>query len=132
MPFPEGTLPVEAEMSEELQESPGDEMSRSLGASLNSVCNRYADSAPSDASVELDLGVVRWSMPEASAADLKEGITNRTEADGPVRTMASFERETADVVAKAMHRKIAARFSKKVKDGIATEVFVLETIPRKN
>ena len=120
-------------MSEEPQLStPGDDMSKSLGASLNSVCNRYAKSSPSDASVELDAGVVRWSMPESSATDIKEGITNRTEEDGPVRTMASFERETADVVARAMHRKVTARFSKKVKDGIATEVFVLEIIPRKN
>ena len=46
--------------------------------------------------------------------------------------MASFERETADVVQEATHRKITARFSKKIKDGVATEVFVLETIPRKN
>ncbi len=110
----------------------GDDMSKSLGASLNSVCNRYANSSPSDASVELDTGVVRWSMPESSAADLQEGITNRVDDGGPVRTMAGFKRETADVIAKAMHRKVTARFSKKIQDGIATEVFVLEVIPRKN
>jgi len=107
-------------------------MSTTLGASLNSVWNRYSDSAPSDASVELDVGVVRWSVAESSAADLKEGIASRTADDGPARTMASWEHDTSAVVAKAMHRKIAARFSKKAKDGIATEVFVLETIPRKN
>jgi len=109
-------------------------MSTTLGASLNSVWNRYAaDTAPAEASVELDVGVVRWSIPKASADDLKEGIASRDGQDGgPVRTMASFERETSAVVAKAMHRKIAARFTKKVKDGVATEVFVLETIPRKN
>ncbi len=108
------------------------EMSRSLGASLNSVWNRYADSAPSDASVELEAGVVRWSVPESSATQLKESIASRAEEEGPVRTMTSFKHETSAVVAKAMKRRIAARFPKKVKDGIATEVFVLETIPRKN
>jgi hypothetical protein len=111
---------------------PGD-LSKTLNASLNSVWNRYADTAPTDASVELDVGVVRWSFPSASTDDLKEGIASRTGEDGrPPRTMAGFKHETADVVAKAMHRKIMARFSKKVKDGVATEVFVLETIPRKN
>jgi len=72
-------------------------------------------------------------MPKESADELRDCIASRSaEADGPVRTMASFERETAAVFAKAMHRKIMARFSKKVKDGIETQVFVLETIPRKN
>ena len=119
-------------MAEPEQVSEQDDLSKTLCASLNSVWNRYADTAPSDGSVELDTGVVRWSVPEASAAELKEGIANRTEEDGPRRTLASFERETADVVARAMHRKITARFSKKIKDSVATEVFVLETIPRKN
>lgn len=72
-------------------------------------------------------------MPAASASELKEGIASRSGVDGgPVRTLASFEFETAAVVAKATKRRITARFSKKVKDGIATEVFVLESIPRKN
>ena len=119
-------------MPEPLQAPEPDDLSKSLCASLNSVWNRYADTAPSDGSVELDSGVVRWSFPAASVADLKDGIASRSENDGPRRTMASFERETADVVSKAMHRKISARFSKKVKDSVATEVFVLETIPRKN
>ena len=119
-------------MSEHQQVSEVGGVSASLSASLNSVWNRYADSAPSDSSVELDTGVVRWSMSESSGTDLKDGIASRTDDDGPERSMASFERETAAVVAKAMHRKIAARFSKKVKDGVATEVFVLESIPRKN
>lgn len=119
-------------MAEPEQVPEQDDLSKSLCASLNSVWNRYADTAPTDGSVELDVGVVRWSFPEASAAELKEGIANRTEDDGPRRTMASFERETADVVARAMHRKITARFSKKIKNSVATEVFVLETIPRKN
>jgi hypothetical protein len=110
------------------------DMSTTLGASLNSVWNRYAaDTAPSEASVELEPGVVRWSVPKASADELKEGIASRDGQDGtPVRTMASFQRETSAVVAKAMHRKIAARFTKKIKDDVSTEVFVLETIPRKN
>jgi hypothetical protein len=120
-------------MSEVPQASESDDVSKTIGASLNSVCNRYSHAAPSDASVELDAGVVRWSMPTESAVELKEGIETRNAEEGAtVRTMASFERETAAVVAKAMHRKITARFSKKVKDGIATEVFVLENIPRKN
>jgi hypothetical protein len=109
-----------------------DDLSKTLCASLNSVWNRYADTAPTDGFVELDTGVVRWSFPEASAADLQEGIASRADGDGPRRTMASFERETAEVVAKAMHRKVSARFSQKVKDSRATQVFVLETIPRKN
>jgi hypothetical protein len=113
-------------------EPASDDFAQSLGASLNSVCNRYANCSPSDASVEVEAGVVRWSMPESSAVELKEGIANRVDDGGPTRTLASFERETAAVVAKEMHRKIAARFSKKVKEGVATEVFVLETIPRKN
>jgi len=76
---------------------------------------------------------VRWSFSQESTQHLKDGIAKRNGEDGsPARTMASFERETANVVSKAMHRKIAARFSKKVKDGVATQVFVLETIPRKN
>ncbi|MDX6588081.1 MAG: hypothetical protein QOI31_2554 [Solirubrobacterales bacterium] len=119
-------------MPEPLQVPESNDLSKSLCASLNSVWNRYADTAPSDGFVELDTGVVRWCYPEASTADLQEGIASRADGDGPRRTMASFERETADVVAKAMHRKITARFSKKVKDSVATQVFVLETIPRKN
>ena len=119
-------------MPEAQEVSQPNDLSKSLGASLNSVWNRYADSAPSDASVELDVGVVRWSFPESSASELKEGIESRASDDGPTRTMSSFKHETDAVVAKAMHRKITARFSKKVKDGIVTEVFVLETIPRKN
>lgn len=119
-------------MSEQPQVSEAGDVSATLSASLNSVWNRYADAAPTDSSVELETGVVRWSVAEESQAELKEGIASRTDEDGPVRNMASFERETAAVVAKAMHRKVAARFSKKVKDGVATQVFVLETIPRKN
>lgn len=110
-----------------------DDLSRTLGASLNSVWNRYADSAPADAAVEVEVGVVRWSFPNDHRDELKDGVADRNGEDGgPVRTMASFERETADVVAKAMHRRVTARFSKKPKDGMATEVFVLEAIPRKN
>jgi hypothetical protein len=120
-------------MPEPLAAPEHQDLSTTLGASLNSVWNRYADSAPTEASVELDAGVVRWSFPSTSTGELEEGIASRSGEDGkPVRTMAGFKHETADVVAKAMHRKITARFSKKVKDGIATEVFVLETIPRKN
>jgi hypothetical protein len=110
-----------------------DDVSRTLGTSLNSVWNRYAaDTAPSDASVEVETGVVRWSVPESSAAELKEEIANGVDDGGRGRTMTSFKFDTAAVVAKAMHRKVEARFSKKIKDGVATEVFVLETIPRKN
>lgn len=112
--------------------SEAENVAKSLEASLNSVCNRYANGAPAGASIELDVGVVRWSMPEASAAELKDSIANRVDDGGPRRTMASFERETAAAVAEAMHRKITARFWKKIKDGVATEVFVLETIPPKN
>jgi hypothetical protein len=113
--------------------SESDDVARTIGASLNSVCNRFADTAPSDASVELDVGVVRWSMSSVEADEVREGISSNTGEDGlPLRTLASFERETAAGVSKAMKRKIAARFSKKIKDGIATDVFVLETIPRKN
>ena len=120
-------------MLEPAQTSQAEDMSKAIGASLNSVWNRYADAAPTDASVEVDTGVVRWSFPIEHREELKEGIASRNGEDGsPARTMASFERETADVVAKAMHRKITGRFSKKAKDGIATEIFVLETIPRKN
>jgi hypothetical protein len=119
-------------MPEPMQVPESQDLSKSLSASLNSVWNRYAAPAPSDGSVELDVGVVRWSVPADSATDLHEGIANPANGDGPVRTLASFKRETAAVVSKAMHRKVTARFSKKVKDGIATEVFVLETIPRKN
>lgn len=120
-------------MLERQQVPEAENISQTIGASLNSVWNRYADSAPADASVELETGVVRWSFPSDHRDELREGIASRNGEDGgPVRTMASFERETAAVVAKATHRKIAARFSKKIKDGIATEVFVLESIPRKN
>ena len=119
-------------MLEPQQVPEADDVSTVIGASLNSVWNRYADSAPSESSVELEVGVVRWSVSESAAAELKKSIASRTEADGPVRTMASFERETAAVVAKAMHRKVAARFSKKLKDGTATSVFILETVPVKN
>lgn len=119
-------------MPEPMQVPESQDLSTSLSASLNSVWNRYCAPAPSDGSVELDVGVVRWSVPAASATELQEGIANPPENGGPARTMASFKRETAAVVAKAMHRKVTARFSKKVKDGVATEVFVLETIPRKN
>ena len=119
-------------MSESQQAPEENDLSATLSASLNSVWNRYADTAPTDSSVELEAGVVRWSFPEASAAELKESIATRSAADGSLRTMASFERETAAVVAKAMHRKVAARFSKKLKDGTATSVFILETVPRKN
>jgi hypothetical protein len=109
---------------------PNDE-SRTIAASLNSVWNRYAGSAPADSEVELGAGVVRWSFPTALRDELREGIATRTGEDGaPLRTMASFERETAAVVARATRRKIAARFSKKAEDGIATEVFVLEAITR--
>ena len=119
-------------MPDAMQVPQPDDVSKSLGASLNSVWNRYADSAPTDATVELDAGIVRWSVPESAAAGLRGDLAKGADDGGPKRTMASFERETAAVVAKAMHRKIAARFSRKAKDGVATEVFVLETIPRKN
>ncbi len=110
-----------------------DDLSKTLGASLNSVCNRYADSAPAEAAIEVDPGVVRWSFRTDYRDELKDGVASRNGEDGrPARTMASFERETADVVSRAMHRKVTARFSKKSKDGMATEVFVLETVPRKN
>ena len=108
-------------------------LAKTIGASLNSVWNRYADSAPSESSVELGQGVVRWTFPTTCRDELKEGIASRNGEDGsPARTMASFERETEAVIAKAMHRKITARFSKRMRDGVATEVFVLENIPRKN
>ena len=118
---------------QELSSPEPPDLSATLGASLNSVWNRYADAPPTESTVELAAGVVKWSVPKSSADELKEGIANRNGQDGgPVRTMAGFERETSLVVAHAMHRKIAARFSKRTRDGVATEVFVLETTPRKN
>lgn len=117
----------------DLHDAASQDLPSTLSASLNSVWNRYADKPPSDASVECAEGVVRWSMPKASTDELKDCIASRDSEDGsPVRNMASFERETAAAVSKATHRKITARFSKKIKDGVATEVFVLETLPRKN
>lgn len=109
------------------------DLTTSLKTSLASVWNRYAGTAPQDAEVTVGEGVVRWSVMKDSADALKDGIASRDGQDGtPARTLAGFERETASVVTKAMHRKVAARFSKRTKDGVATEVFVLEAIRRKN
>lgn len=120
-------------MPDQFEGAEPQDLSATIGASLCSVWSRYTGSRPSDTSVELGDGVVRWTIPGSPKGHLEEAIAaHNEEQEGTDRTVASFERETSAVVSKATHRKITARFNKKqAKDGPTTQVFILETIPRK-
>jgi hypothetical protein len=119
-------------MPEQFDLPESQDLSATIDASLCSVWSRHTGSRPTDTSVELGDGVVRWIMPGDTAGQLKDAIVEHNEAgDGPERTITSYERETSAAVAKAMHRKITARISPKAKGGVAKQVFILEAFRRK-
>lgn len=117
---------------QENQQAP--DLSTEIGGALSSVWARYVGARPSSSEVNLDDGVVRWILPGGTGAfekGMAAGDSEREPGD-PVRTVASYERDTSAVVAKATHRRVRARMSKHdKKTGIATETFVLEATTKK-
>jgi hypothetical protein len=78
--------------------------------------------------------VVRWVLPNGTS-EFEDGMTVDDDGEAPEqprRTMAGYKRETAAVVAKITHARVAAMISKHdAKTGIATEIFVLDPGPRR-
>ncbi len=119
-------------MPDQSEVSAPQDLSATIDSSLCSIWSRHTGSRPSGSSVELSEGVVRWTIPGSPTGVLKKAIAEHNEQqEGPVRTLASFERETSAAVSKAMHRKVTARFDQKRKDDTTTQVFILEVFPTK-
>ena len=120
---------IQDQPAADLPPSAQDELSTEIGASLSSVWARYVGARPSASEVAVDVGVVRWVLPdgvEAFQKGLDESNAGRDPGQ-PVRTMAGYKRETSAAVAKATRRRVSARMSKQdSKTGIATETFILE------
>ena len=73
------------------------------------------------------------TLPERHRAVRSAGSPARTTPpDAPPRTAARYELDAARAVSKVTHRKVDAMISKHdAKTGIATEVFILEQLPKK-
>ena len=127
MPDQEETAPVS-------EVPPMSDLSIEIGASLSSVWARYVGARPSESELDVNGGVIRWTLPggtdefEKGMAAVEEG----REAGQPERTVAGYERETSSVVAKDTRRRVKARMSKHdQKTGVATETFILESALKK-
>jgi hypothetical protein len=111
------------------------DLSAEIGSSLASVWARYVGARPTKAETQIEAGVVRWVLADGTS-EFEKGMSAEVE-DGeppaPKRTLAGYKRETAAVVAKATHRRVAAMISKHdAKTGIATEVFILDSAGNRN
>jgi hypothetical protein len=113
---------------------PPSDLSTEIAASLSSVWARYVGARPSESEVDVNGGVVRWTLP-GGTGEFEKGMAageEGREAGQPVHTVAGYERETSSVVAKATRRRVQARMSKHDrKTGVATETFILESPPKK-
>jgi len=105
------------------------DLSSEIGSSLASVWARYVGARPTNAEIHLDGSAVRWTIVDG-AREFEEGmnaVSDDPEKPRPVRTVASYRRETSAAVAKATHRGVTARISKEdKKTGTTTETFILE------
>jgi hypothetical protein len=118
-----------------VSESPlASDLSVELGATLSSVWARYVGARPSESEVDVNGGVIRWTLP-GGTSEFEKGMAAREEereAGQPERTVAGYERETSSAVAKATRRRVRARMSKHdQKTGVATETFILESALKK-
>jgi hypothetical protein len=105
------------------------EISDSLGA----VWKRFAAVRPRGTETEIDGNVIRCKLKD-SVGDFEQGMTDDAEAgdDGHGRTTTGYRREASAAVAKATHQRVMAFISKHdAKTDLATEVFVLDSAPRR-
>ena len=107
-------------------------LSDQVEASLAAVWARFAGDRPADSSIEFSGNVIRLTVPSGTE-QFKAGLARDDgDVDESPRTAAHYEREAAQAVAKVMRRRVDAMISKHdVKTGIATEVFILERLPKK-
>jgi hypothetical protein len=107
-------------------------LSDQVEASLAAVWARFAGDRPVGSSIELGGNVIRLTVPSGTEQFERGMARDDDDADAPPRTAARYEREAAQAVSKVMRRKVDAMISKHdAKTGIATEVFILEQLPRK-
>ena len=118
----------------EQEPPPTNELSSEIGASLASVWARYVGARPTESTVDVEAGVVRWTLP-GGTDEFEKGmaaVESERGPDQPERTLAGYERETSSVVAKATHRRVTARMrNHDAKTGVATETFILDPVQKK-
>jgi hypothetical protein len=125
-------LPDHQEIAQEI--APPPDVSDEIGASLASVWARYVGARPTEATIEVETGVVRWLLVDG-AGEFERGLKSTNEGRdeaSPEFTLTGFRRETSAVVSRATHNRVVARMSKSNKDtGVATETFILDAIRKK-
>ena len=102
-------------------------------ASVAAVWARFVGERPVGASTEHDGNVFRLTMPNGTE-QFAQGIAREDDrpADAPPRTAARYELAASRAVSAVTHRKVDAMISKHdTKTGVATEVFILEQLPKK-
>jgi hypothetical protein len=114
--------------------APPPDVSDEIGASLASVWARYVGARPTEAKIEVEVGVVRWILVDG-AGEFERGLKSTNEGRegaGPEFTITGFRRETSAAVSRATHNRVVARMSKSDKNtGVATETFILDAIRKK-
>jgi hypothetical protein len=108
-------------------------LAQKVEASVAAVWTRFVGARPLDARTEHDGNVFRMTMPNGTEQFAK-GIAREDDgvSDATPRTAARYEFAAARAVSKVTHRKVDAMISKhNTKTGVATEVFILEELPKK-
>ena len=103
-------------------------------ASVAAVWTRFVGARPVDPRTEQDGNVFRLTMPRGTE-QFAQGIARDDDRDAGAspRTAARYELAAARAVSKVTHRKVDAMISKHdKKTGVATEVFILEQLPKKH
>jgi hypothetical protein len=108
-------------------------LSDEVEASVSAVWARFVGARPVGAEMEHDGNVFRLTVPTGTE-QFKAGLAREDDppADGEPRTVSRYEHAAARAVSKVTRRKVNAMISKHdAKTGIATEVFILEQLPKK-
>jgi hypothetical protein len=104
-----------------------------INESLAAVWKRFATVRPRGSETEIDGNIVRCRMKD-SVGDFEQGMNAEAEAgeDGHGRTTTTYRREASAAVAKTTRQRVMAFISDHdAETGLATEVFVLESAPRR-
>ena len=121
-------------MPDQTEEAAPRSLSAEVEASLAAVWARFVGARPVGAHMEHDGNVFRLTVPDGTE-QFERGLARDDDdatVDASTRTVARYEHAAAKAVAKATRRKVGAMISKHdAKTGIATEVFILEHLPKK-
>ena len=120
-------------MPEEYEGAEPQTLAEKVEASVAAVWTRFVGERPVGAQTEHDGNVFRMTVPNGTE-QFAQGMARDDDRsdDAPPRTAARYEFAAARAVSAVTHRKVDAMISKhNKKTGIATEVFILEQLPKK-